>query len=721
MGTDGFEFVEFCHPEPAELDRLFTQMGFVAVAKHRSKQVTLYRQGGINLILNAEPGSFAAELRREARPLGAGDGVPRGGREVRLRARAVARRQADRPHRRPRANWRFRPSRASAGCTSISSTATATRARSTTSTSSGSARRIRRRPALGLWYIDHLTHNVYRGRLGEWAGFYERIFNFRQIRYFDIAGRMTGLHSRAMTSPDGKIRIPINEDAGEQGQIEEYLQQYGGEGIQHIALGAHDLYASIEAPDRRAAWTSCRRRTRSTIPASISGCRATARIWRGCRQNGILIDGEGVVEGGYTKVLLQRFGKTAIGPIFFEFIQRKGDDGFGEGNFKALFESIEEDQIRRGVLKAGARTSRHGRQLKESAARRCRGPTPRPRPSSSARDVIGVECEGRRVALYRLDDGVFATSDVCPHQGASLAQGCVVQGFVECPLHFALFDIRTGEADGGDDDEGGQDLSDQGRARRHLRGPVRLRGDRFMNAGYMSGLRQRLRDRGAARRAADRPQLAAEVRLRPLCRAAERLAVHRAAHDQRALLALPHPADRGALGPVRARPTSACGAPRRATRSTCRSRRCAGARSPIPAEPLSFVEGVRTITTAGDAGTQAGMGAHVYLVTRSMEDEYFYNADGELLFVPQQGELRLWTEFGIIDIEPGEIAVIPRGVKIRVELRSGPARGYLCENYGGAFTLPERGPIGANCLANPRDFLTPVAAYEDRDAPRACT
>ncbi|MGL4288004.1 MAG: homogentisate 1,2-dioxygenase, partial [Phreatobacter sp.] len=138
---------------------------------------------------------------------------------------------------------------------------------------------------------------------------------------------------------------------------------------------------------------------------------------------------------------------------------------------------------------------------------------------------------------------------------------------------------------------------------------------------------------------------------------------------------------------------------------------------PLPAEPLSFVEGVRTITTAGDGGTQAGMGAHVYLITRSMTDEYFYNADGEMLFVPQQGDLRLWTEFGIIEIEPGEIAVIPRGVKIRVELRNGPARGYLCENYGGAFTLPERGPIGANCLANPRDFLTPVAAYEDKDAP----
>jgi len=138
---------------------------------------------------------------------------------------------------------------------------------------------------------------------------------------------------------------------------------------------------------------------------------------------------------------------------------------------------------------------------------------------------------------------------------------------------------------------------------------------------------------------------------------------------------------------------------------------------PIPQERLSFVEGVRTVTTAGDSDSMAGMAAHLYFVTRSMEDEYFWNADGEMLFVPQQGRLRLWTEFGIIDIAPGEIAVIPRGVKLRVELRGEPARGYLCENYGGAFTLPERGPIGANCLANPRDFLTPVAAYEDRDAP----
>jgi homogentisate 1,2-dioxygenase len=137
---------------------------------------------------------------------------------------------------------------------------------------------------------------------------------------------------------------------------------------------------------------------------------------------------------------------------------------------------------------------------------------------------------------------------------------------------------------------------------------------------------------------------------------------------------------------------------------------------PIPQRSQSFVEGVSTITTAGDVSTQTGMASHVYAVTRSMQDEYFYNGDAEMLVVLQQGALRFWTEFGIIDATPGEIVVVPRGVKLRVELPGEPARGYLCENYGGAFTLPERGPIGANCLANARDFLIPVAAYEERDS-----
>jgi homogentisate 1,2-dioxygenase len=136
---------------------------------------------------------------------------------------------------------------------------------------------------------------------------------------------------------------------------------------------------------------------------------------------------------------------------------------------------------------------------------------------------------------------------------------------------------------------------------------------------------------------------------------------------------------------------------------------------PLPNCPQTLIGGVHTITTAGDVSTHTGMASHIYLITKSMENEYFYNADGEMLFIPQQGGVRFWTEFGIVDTEPGEIAVIPRGVKLRVELLGGPARGYLCENYGGSLTLPERGLIGANCLANPRDFLAPVAAYEERD------
>jgi homogentisate 1,2-dioxygenase len=139
--------------------------------------------------------------------------------------------------------------------------------------------------------------------------------------------------------------------------------------------------------------------------------------------------------------------------------------------------------------------------------------------------------------------------------------------------------------------------------------------------------------------------------------------------------------------------------------------------TPIPDEPLTFVTGLRTITTAGDSDAQAGMAAHTLLVTRSMENEYFFNADGEYLVVAQESSLRFFTEFGIIDIEPGEICIIPRGVIFKVELLGGPARAYVCENYGGSFTLPDRGPIGANCLANPRDFLTPAAAYEDKEEP----
>jgi 4-hydroxyphenylpyruvate dioxygenase len=182
-----------------------------------------------------------------------------------------------------------------------------------------------------------------------WTGFYQKLFNFRQIRFFDIEGRASGLFSRALTSPDGKIRIPINEDAGRSGQIEEYLSVYRGEGIQHIACGAQDIYRTVETlrtgglPFMPPPPETYFEKIDARLPKHGED---VARL----KRDGILIDGEGVVEGGHTKVLLQIFSANAIGPIFFEFIQRKGDDGFGEGNFKALFESIEEDQIRRGVL-----------------------------------------------------------------------------------------------------------------------------------------------------------------------------------------------------------------------------------------------------------------------------------------------------------------------------------------------------------------------------------
>ncbi|MGP9820101.1 4-hydroxyphenylpyruvate dioxygenase [Salinarimonas sp. NSM] len=352
MGTDGFEFVEYAHPQPEQLAALFERMGFTAVAKHRSKNVTLYRQGDINFVLNSEPESFAAKFAAEHGPC----------------APAMAFRVVDAAHAYERAiKLGAKPARTQIGPMELAIPAIegigglqiyfvdryGAKGSIYDVDFVWAGERDPHPTGAGLHYIDHLTHNVNRGRMNEWAGFYERLFNFRQIRYFDISGKLTGLHSRAMTSPDGKIRIPINEDAGESGQIEEYLKEYKGEGIQHVALGAQDLYETIETLIEKGVEFM-------PAPNEIYYSRIDKRLPKHgedvarLQRDGILIDGEGVLEGGFTKVLLQRFTKTVIGPIFFECIQRKGDDGFGEGNFKALFESIEEDQIRRGVLKEKA-------------------------------------------------------------------------------------------------------------------------------------------------------------------------------------------------------------------------------------------------------------------------------------------------------------------------------------------------------------------------------
>jgi 4-hydroxyphenylpyruvate dioxygenase len=352
-GTDGFGFVEYAHPNPAELHSLFRTMGFAQVARHRTRAITLYRQGDVNYLVNQEPGSHAVNFAGAHGPC----------------ASSMAFRVVDAKHAYDRAIAHgAEPADPAAGTLAMDLPAIKGIGNSLlyfldTYGAKGSAfetefawlgERDPQPVGEGLFYLDHLTHNVGRGRMDIWAGFYERIFNFKEIRYFDIKGEYTGLFSRALTSPDGKIRIPINESADERSQIEEYLHQYNGEGIQHMACGCHDIYATVE---------SLRTRGLAFMPAPpatyyekvderVAGHgEDLARL----QKNGILLDGEGAIalganEGTMTKVLLQIFSANAIGPIFFEFIQRKGDEGFGEGNFRALFVSIEEDQVRRGVL-----------------------------------------------------------------------------------------------------------------------------------------------------------------------------------------------------------------------------------------------------------------------------------------------------------------------------------------------------------------------------------
>ncbi|QYZ69732.1 4-hydroxyphenylpyruvate dioxygenase [Neotabrizicola shimadae] len=345
-GTDGFEFVEFAHPNPEELRVLFARMGYALVARHRSKAIELWQQGDITYVLNDEPGSHARRFVEEHGPC----------------APSMGWRVVDAAHAHAHA--------VSLGATSFDGPGKALDLPAIVGIGGsliyftdqyGEGRHpyaefdwleAPKPRGVGFHYLDHLTHNVHRGNMDKWFDFYGRLFNFRQIRFFDIEGKFSGLHSRALTSPCGRIRIPVNEDRGETGQIVEYLKRYNGEGIQHIAVGAEDIYAATDAiadngvkfmPKPPMAYYDL---SRTRVTGHEEPIDRMAK-------HGILIDGEGVVDGGETRILLQIFSKTVIGPIFFEFIQRKGDDGFGEGNFRALFESIEQDQIDRGVLKAG--------------------------------------------------------------------------------------------------------------------------------------------------------------------------------------------------------------------------------------------------------------------------------------------------------------------------------------------------------------------------------
>ena len=343
LGADGFEFVEYTAPNAAPLAELFERLGFTAIARHRSKNVTLYRQGDINFILNAEPHSQAERFSGVHGPS----------------ANAIAFRVKDAA--------KALDALVASGAKPVESGAGPMELRIPAVEGIGGSLiylvdrygdytiydvdfrpipGVDPHPAgVGLTYVDHLTHNVETGNMAKWSAFYETHFNFKEVRYFDIEGKLTGLRSRAMTSPCGKIRIPINESTDDQSQIAEYLHDHNGEGIQHIALGTGDIYATVtalranglrfmETPDTYY----------EMLDERVPGHDEDAHRLRDLR---ILLDGAPTEDQG---LLLQIFSETVIGPIFFEIIQRKGNEGFGEGNFQALFESIELDQLRRGVL-----------------------------------------------------------------------------------------------------------------------------------------------------------------------------------------------------------------------------------------------------------------------------------------------------------------------------------------------------------------------------------
>jgi 4-hydroxyphenylpyruvate dioxygenase len=343
-GTDGFEFVEFAHPEPQTLRDLFGRMGYVHVAQHKTKAIELWQQGDITYILNTEPNSHAMRFAAAHGPCAASMGW----RVVDAQAAYAHAVQAGATGYDAEDKALDLPAIVGIGGSLIYFTDQYGSENPYTDFDWLMAPKPK---GVGFYYLDHLTHNVHKGNMDKWFSFYGDIFGFKQIRFFDIEGKHSGLYSRALTSACGRIRIPINEDRGETGQIVEYLKRYNGEGIQHIAVGSDDIYSTVdEIADRGLKFMP-------KPPAAyyeLSKIRVSGHDEPLDRmaKHGILIDGEGVVDGGETRILLQIFSKTVIGPIFFEFIQRKGDDGFGEGNFRALFESIEQDQIDRGVLKA---------------------------------------------------------------------------------------------------------------------------------------------------------------------------------------------------------------------------------------------------------------------------------------------------------------------------------------------------------------------------------
>ena len=346
MGLDGFEFIEFSAPDKNIIEPVFEGLGFSKVAVHRSKDVSLWRQGRINLVLNHEARSPAAYYAEEHGPSACGMAFRvRDAQHAYTRAIALGAQPVEVPCGPMELKL---PAIRGIGGAILYLIDRYEDGASIYDIDFRFLPGVSRRPeGHGLLDIDHLTHNVYRGRMSYWARYYERLFNFREIRYFDIKGEHTGLQSRAMSAPDGKIRIPLNEERSGNGQIEEFLMAYNGEGIQHIAFSCENL---LDTWDRLA---SAGVRFMTPPPDTYYEMLEERLPAHGepvaeLQRRGILLDGS--PDSGDARLLLQIFSENMVGPIFFEFIQRKRDEGFGEGNFRALFESIERDQVRRGVL-----------------------------------------------------------------------------------------------------------------------------------------------------------------------------------------------------------------------------------------------------------------------------------------------------------------------------------------------------------------------------------
>jgi len=337
-GLNGFAFLEFAGPNGNQLHDQFKQMGFQVIAAHTSQPITLYQQGDIQFIVNEAKNSQPEQHAKTHGP-----GACAMGFKVRNAKQAF--------------DYAIKH-----GATPFTDCTHANHGLLAIEAIGGSViyfveegqqpfanqwqyKNSDHLPGFGLTFIDHLTHNVFRGNMDKWAKFYETIFNFREIRFFNIKGQMTGLVSRALSSPCNKIKIPLNESKDDQSQIEEFLHEYRGEGIQHIALSTDNIYHTVHTlREHGVKFLDVPETYYEMIDQRIPWHRESiAKL----EHERILIDGDKQEQGG---LLLQIFTENIFGPVFFEIIQRKGNQGFGEGNFQALFEAIERDQIKRGTL-----------------------------------------------------------------------------------------------------------------------------------------------------------------------------------------------------------------------------------------------------------------------------------------------------------------------------------------------------------------------------------